>query len=76
MAAKLRPVNIDGSAGAIEEAARIVAQIRGRWPAVRILLPADSGFARDNLMAWCENNGIDDLFGLGPQRPARRRDRG
>jgi hypothetical protein len=64
LAAKLRPANIDGSAGAIEEVGRIVAQIRRRWPAVRILLRADSGFARDNLMAWCENNGVDFLFGL------------
>jgi hypothetical protein len=64
LAAKLRPANIDGSAGAIEEVARIVAQIRQRWPAVRILLRADSGFARDPLMAWCENNGVDFLFGL------------
>src|SRR5882762_5671291 len=42
----------------------LIAQIRGRWPEVRILLRADSGFARDPLMAWCENNGIDYLFGL------------
>src|SRR6266436_5901766 len=64
LAAKLRPANIDGSAGAIEEAARLIAQIRGRWPEVRILLRADSGFARDPLMAWCENKGVDYLFGL------------
>ena len=54
LAAKLRPANIDGSAGSVEEVARIVAQIRQRWPTVRILLRADSGFARDGLMAWCE----------------------
>jgi hypothetical protein len=64
LAAKLRPANIDGSAGSVEEAARIVAQIRRRWPRVRILLRADSGFARDPLMTWCENNGVDFLFGL------------
>ena len=64
LAAKLRPANIDGSAGSIEEVARIVAQVRQRWPAVRILLRADSGFARDSLMRWCENNGVDFLFGL------------
>ena len=64
LAAKLRPANIDGSAGAIEEAARLIAQIRGRWPEVGILLRADSGVARDPLMAWCENNGVDYLFGL------------
>jgi len=64
LAAKLRPANIDASAGSIEEVARIVAQIRRRWPQVRILLRADSGFARDALMAWCENNGVDFLIGL------------
>src|ERR1700746_3205054 len=64
LAAKLRTANIDGSAGAIAEMARIVAQIRERWPTVRILLRGDSGFAREALMAWCENNAIDYLFGL------------
>ena len=64
LASKLRPANIDASAGSIEEVARIVAQIRQRWPTVRILLRADSGFARDALMAWCENNSVDFLFGL------------
>ncbi len=64
LAAKLRPANIDGSAGACEVVARIVAQIRRHWPEVRVLLRADSGFAREPLMAWCEANGIDFLFGL------------
>jgi hypothetical protein len=64
LAAKLRQANIDASAGSVEEMARIVAQIRQRWPKVRILLRADSGFARDALMTWCENNGVDFLFGL------------
>jgi hypothetical protein len=64
LAAKLRPANIDGSAGALEEIARIVAQIRTRWPLLRIILRADSGFARDALMTWCEANSIDFIFGL------------
>jgi hypothetical protein len=64
LAAKLRPANIDAAAGSLEEIMRIAAQIRGRWPEVRILLRADSGFARENLMAWCEENGVDYLFGL------------
>src|SRR5437762_3878251 len=64
LCAKLRPANIDASAGSIEEVARIVARIRQRWPKVRILLRADSGFAREALMAWCENNAVDFLFGL------------
>jgi len=64
LAAKLRPSDIDGAAGAREEVARIVGQIRQRWPRVRIVLRADSGFARDGLMGWCEGNGVDYIFGL------------
>ena len=64
LVAKLRRSNIDGAAGAQDEIARVVGQIRGRWPAVRIVLRADSGFAREGLMAWCEANGVDYLFGL------------
>jgi Transposase DDE domain group 1 len=64
LAAKLRRSNIDASAGAREEVARIVAQIRTRWPKVEIWLRADSGFAREELMAWCEANGVAYVFGL------------
>jgi Transposase DDE domain group 1 len=64
LAAKLRPSNIDASAGAVEEIARIVGQIRERWPQVRIVLRADSGFAREALMGWCELNQVDFVFGL------------
>jgi len=64
LAAKLRRSNIDASAGAVEEIAWIVARIRRRWPRTRILLRGDSGFAREMLMAWCEANRVDFLFGL------------
>jgi hypothetical protein len=64
LCAKLRPANIDAAAGAVQEIARIVRQLRGRWPNVRIVLRADSGFAREELMAWCESNAVDYLFGL------------
>jgi hypothetical protein len=64
LAAKLRRSNIDASAGAEAEMARIVGQIRARWPKVRIVLRADSGFAREALMAWCEANKVDYVFGL------------
>jgi hypothetical protein len=75
LAAKLRPANIDASAGSIEEVARIVARIRARWPQVRILLRADSGFARQTLMAWCENNGVDYPVWSGQKQSAGRGDR-
>ncbi len=64
LAAKLRRANIDAAAGADEEVARIVERIRARWPRVRILLRADSGFCREGLMAWCEANRVDYVFGL------------
>ena len=64
LAAKLRRSNIDAAAGSVGEVERIIALIRGRWPRVRILLRADSGFCREELMAWCEANRVDFLFGL------------
>ena len=64
LAAKLRRSNIDASAGAVEEVARLVARIRTRWPRVQILLRADAGFAREALMAWCEDHQVDYVFGL------------
>src|ERR1700710_101060 len=64
LAAKLRRSNIDAAAGSVEEMTRIISQIRSRWPRVRILLRADSGFCREALMAWCEANRVDYVFGL------------
>jgi hypothetical protein len=64
LCARLRSSDIDGSAGALEEVQRIVEQLRARWPQVRIILRADSGFAREAIMAWCEESGVDYVFGL------------
>ena len=64
LAAKLRTADKDAADGAKEEIARIVAQIRARWPDVEIILRADLGFARDDLMTWCEENCVDYIFGL------------
>ncbi len=64
LCAKLRRANIDGAAGARAEVERIVAQIRARWPAVQIILRADSGFCREELMSWCEQSAVDYVFGL------------
>ena len=62
--AQLRPANIDGARGARNQIRRIVRIIRERWPNVDILLRGDSGFARENLMRWCEGNAVDYVFGL------------
>ena len=64
LVARLRRADKDAAAGVIEEVARVVAHIRACWPRTRILLRADSGFARDDLMAWCEANQVDFIFGL------------
>src|ERR1035437_6188694 len=64
LCARLRPANQDAAAGAKEEVSRIVAQVRERWPKTRIVLRADSGFCREELMGWCEANKVHYLFGL------------
>lgn len=64
LVAKLRRASIDGAAGSVEELARLVVQIRGRWPGVRIIVRADSGFAREELMSWCEAHAVDYVLGL------------
>ena len=62
--ARLRPSNVDAAAGALDELRRIVGQIRARWPKVRLIVRGDSGFARNEIMTWCEGNRVDYVFGL------------
>jgi Transposase DDE domain group 1 len=64
LCARLRSSNIDASAGSVEELKRIVEQIRSAWPLVRMVVRGDSGFCREELMAWCEAEGVDYLLGL------------
>ncbi|HMB08785.1 MAG TPA: IS1380 family transposase [Isosphaeraceae bacterium] len=64
LCARLRPSDIDASAGALKQLKRIVAQIRQTWPAVTITIRADSGFCREPIMAWCERDGVDFVLGL------------
>ena len=68
LCARLRRSNIDGSAGSIEEMERIVGQIRERFPAVSILVRGDSGFAREGIMAWCEEHAVHYVFGVARNR--------
>lgn len=64
LCARLRTADRDASAGAELEAGRIIARIRGRWPQVRIVLRADSGFCRERIMDWCERHDTDYVFGI------------
>ncbi len=72
LCARLRPANQDAAAGSVDEASRIVRQLRQRWPAVKIVLRADSGFCREALMNWCEQNRVDYVFGLQRNQRLRR----
>jgi hypothetical protein len=72
LCARLRPSNIDASAGSLEEVQRIVRQIRARWPKTSIILRADSGFCREELLAWCETSGVDYVFGFARNKRLRR----
>lgn len=64
LCARLRPADQDGATGAVEEVERIVEQVRRHWPRTRIILRADSGFCREELMRWCEDNQVDYVLGL------------
>lgn len=73
LCARQRASHQDASAGCREEVERIVQQIRQRWPKVRIILRADSGFCREELMAWCEQNQVDYVFGLARNSRLQRK---
>jgi hypothetical protein len=68
LAAKLRTSSADAADGSVAEVARIVAQIRARWPRTIIVIRADSGFCRDDLMSWCEANKVQYVLGLAGNR--------
>jgi len=64
LCARLRPSDIDASAGSVKELERIVSQIRSQWPDVQIIIRGDSGFCREHIMLWCEQNNVDYILGL------------
>lgn len=64
LCSRLRTADQDAAAGAREEIERMVGQLRQAWPQVRIILRADSGFCREELMSWCEAHGVEYVFGL------------
>src|SRR5258708_17673612 len=72
LCARLREANHDAAFGSLEEIGRIVGQIRAAWPEVNIILRGDSGFCRNQLMSWCENNGVDFVFGLARNQRLRK----
>ena len=67
VAAKLRRANIDAAAGSVEEVARIVAQVRRRWPWCAFC-SRGLRLSREALIVWCETNGVDYLSAGVDQR--------
>jgi hypothetical protein len=63
LCAKLNPSNIDAGKASVQEVERIIGRLREAWPQVQIILRGDSGFAREELMGWCEEHGVDYIFG-------------
>jgi hypothetical protein len=72
LCAKLRPSNIDASAGSVKQLDRIVKQIRQRWPDVKIVIRGDGGFCREKIMNWCESNQVDFVLGLAKNARLKR----
>jgi len=64
LCARLRQSNVGPAEGTLEELDRIVRQIREQWPEVKLVIRADSAFSRDDIMSWCEQNGVDFVLGL------------
>jgi hypothetical protein len=72
LCARLREANHDASFDSLREIQRIVAQLRATWPEVKIILRGDSGFCRNELMSWCEDNRVDFLLGMARNQRLRR----
>lgn len=68
LGAWLRPADIDGAAGALKKLMAVVKRLRKEWPDVKIVVRGDSGFCREPLLRWCEENGVDYVFGLAKNR--------
>ena len=72
LCARLRTADQDAAAGSLAEVERIVAHLRRLWPEVEIILRADSGFCREELMRWCEEHGLYYVFGFARNERLRR----
>jgi hypothetical protein len=73
LCARQRTANQDTAAGSVAEIERIVAGLRTAWPGVRIIVRADSGFCREELMSWCEAHNVKYALGLARNERLRAR---
>jgi hypothetical protein len=73
LCARLRPADKDPASGVLLELGRMVEQIRVLWPEVRIIIRGDSGFCRDEIMRYCEDNPkLDYVLGLAKNRRLKK----
>ena len=73
LCARLRTSGRGPAHGTVAELERIVRRLREAWPQVRITVRGDSGFSNDELMVWCEEEGIDYVLGLAKNERLKRR---
>ena len=71
--ARLRTADRGAAHGVVAELEPIVRRLREAWPQVRITVRGDSAFSNDELMVWCEKEGIDYVLGLAQNDRLKRR---
>jgi hypothetical protein len=64
LCARLRVSSVDGAFGAVDELQRIVGKIRQAWPKVKVMIRADSGFCREEILKWCEDQDVGYVVGI------------
>ena len=65
LCARLQTADTDAAAGSVTELERIVQRIRAAWPDTSVIVRGDSGFCREELLSWCEDNDVHFIIGIG-----------
>jgi hypothetical protein len=73
VAAILRPGKTPSGVEVRAHLRPLVRRIRSRWPETRILFRGDGHYAPPEAMTWCEENGVDYVFGLPGTKPLSKR---
>ena len=64
LVAALGTADIDPAKGAVPVLQWLIPKIRSHWPEVKIIVRADSAFACDEIMSWCEGHSVEYVLGL------------
>ena len=68
VAVLLRPGKTPSGVEVRNHLRRLVRLIRHHWPATRLTIRGDGHYGRPEVMTWCEEQGIDYVFGLPGNR--------